>query len=669
MLYQDISEPKIEVRLDDDSEKYTITTSRLCLIIYKNRFRIEVFDFQGNLITESGGQTKDEFPTPYDSFPLGFIKDKASHRTYGVESFVLYPGEAVYGLGEHFKPVNKVGQSVGLWNFEGLGNTSGRVYKNIPFFMSSQGYGVFINESRPITFWVGSRETCKNQFAVEGDLLDYFFFFGPSFKTILNAYTDLTGKPHLPPMWSFGTWMSRISYFSQEQVSAVMHKLREMKFPCDVIHIDTGWFEKDWQCDWRFDPKRFPDPEAMFRQAHEMGFRICLWQLPYVLDETDRYPEAKKKGILARNNAPFAFLAMFPAHVIDFSNPDGVDWYQGLLASLLDLGADTIKTDFGEQVEPPMKFQKYDGRQMHNLFPLLYQKAAFEIIQKKKGSDNAVIWARSAYAGAQRYPVHWSGDNSSNYENLLSSLRGGLSLGLCGFTFWSQDTGGFVGVPAEEVYIRWVELSIFQSHMRFHGNPPQYKEPWNFSKETQDIVRRYLDLRYRLIPYLFSEAKVAAENGLPLLRHLVIEYQDDPTVFNIEDQFLCGRNLLIAPMLTKNDCRKVYLPQGTWYDFWTGERYMGRQWITVVAGLEKIPVFVRGGTVLPLAQAVQCTNELSCKDLTMRVYPDGTGQAALDFYTGSGSYQLSTQVEGRTMQNKCEPELPMITWELAESDS
>ncbi|PKM78921.1 MAG: hypothetical protein CVU88_08475, partial [Firmicutes bacterium HGW-Firmicutes-13] len=439
MIAKGIQEPGLAVQIEEQGDKYIISTSRLRLDIYKENFRIEVFDSRGNLITESGSKTKNEFPAAIDAFPLGFVRGKKNKRWYGVESFVLYPGEAVYGLGEQFGPLNKVGRTIGLWHIEGVGNTSGRVYKHIPFFMSTQGYGVFVNESRPITFWVGSRELCKNQIAIEGDLIDYFFFYGPSFKNILHNYTELTGKSPVPPKWSFGTWISRISYFSQKQVMQVAQRLRDMQFPSDVIHIDTGWFKKDWLCDWEFDKKRFPDPEKMFKDAKDMGFKISLWQTPYVMKETSVYKDAKKAGVLAKNNGPFVFLFVFPASPIDFSNPDAVAWYKEKLRKLLEMGASAIKVDFGEGIEPPMKFQKYDGRQMHNLYPLLYNKAAFEATEETLGKNKALIWARSAYAGSQRYPVHWSGDNSANHENLLCSLRGGLSFGLSGFTFWSQD--------------------------------------------------------------------------------------------------------------------------------------------------------------------------------------------------------------------------------------
>ncbi len=658
MLHGDITNPGLEVSLSEEADRYTITTSALRLEIYRKDFRIEVFDPDGRLITESGSDTKDEFPTPFDSFPLGFIHDRKSKRDYGVESFVLYPGEAVYGLGESYGPVNRVGKTVGFWNTEGLGNTSGRAYKYVPFFMSTQGYGVFVNESRPMTFWVGSRETCKNMFAVEGDLVDYFFFYGPSFKSILDTYTELTGKAPVPPKWTFGTWISRISYFSQEQVMAVARKLRDMRFPADVIHIDTGWFDEDWRCDWKFNSERFPDPKRMFAEAAEMGFRICLWQIPYVLKETAAYKDAKKAGALAKNCGPFVFLMMFEGSPIDFSSPAGVAWYKGKIKNLLEMGTATIKVDFGEGIEPPMRFAGGDGRLMHNLYSLLYQKAAFEAVEEVRGEGQGVIWARSGYAGAQRYPLHWSGDNSSNHENLLSSLRGGLNLGLSGFTFWSQDIGGFVGVPSEELYIRWTQLAMFQSHSRFHGNPPQYKEPWNFEDETQGVVRDFLNLRYRLIPYLYTESRVAAEGGLPLLRHMAIDFQDDPTVWNIEDQFMCGRNLLVAPILSRNNERRVYLPAGRWYDFWTGEAHEGGGWISREADLSTIPVYVAGGSILPLAEVAQCTDDLGYDNMTLKIYPDEDGKASYEIIDDDARLMIRGRLDAGKLALEVTPVAP-----------
>jgi len=662
MVVKSISDPGLALQMQEEPDRYLLSSPALRLAIYKDHFRIEISDARGSLITTSGGQTRNMFPIAIDAFPLGFIKTKEIPRSYGVENFVLAPGEAVFGLGEQYGSVNKVGGTIGFWNTEGSGNTSGRNYKHIPFFMSTQGYGVFINESRPITCWVGSRETCTHQIAIEGDLIDYYFMYGPAFTTILNIYTDLTGKAAVPPKWSFGTWVSRMTYFSQTEVMEVAKKLREMRFPSDVIHIDTGWFERDWVCDWRFDKQRFPDPERMFREARQMGFRICLWQMPYVIEGTDVYREAQKRKFLAKKKGPFLFVFAFPASPIDFSNPKAVEWYQGKLRHVLRMGPSALKADFGEGIEPSMRFQKYDGRQMHNLYPLLYNRAAFDAVKETTGEG--IIWARSAYAGSQRYPVHWSGDNSANFENLLSCLRGGLSLGLSGFTFWSQDTGGFVGIPADGLYIRWTQLAVFQSHMRFHGTQPRFREPWQFGPETQRIVRNYLELRYRLIPYLYTEAQVAAAGGLPLLRHLVIDFQGDPTVYNIEDQFMTGRALLVAPILTRNNSRRVYLPAGIWYDFWTSERIEGGRWITREADIETIPVYVRGGTILPLAVPAQCTDHLTAAGFTLKIYPDEQDEAAGEIVDGRHHVSLEARRKEQAIEVRVPPDIVNSVVEL-----
>lgn len=651
MIDGDITDPSLSTGFEETDDKYVITTGRLRVEVIRNPFAICVYDGEGRLITESGSRTKSEFPpSAIDSFPLGFYKNRGSRLTYACESFVLYPGEAIFGLGEQFGPVNKMGRTVSIWNNECLHSLSNRTYKNIPFFMSTQGYGVFINESRPATLWIGSREVCKNQIAVEGELLDYFFFYGPGFKQILNDYTNLTGKPAVVPKWTLGTWISRISYFSEKQVLKAAQTLREQRFPADVINIDTGWFEKDWHCDWQFDKDRFPDPGRMFDKLKDMGFRASLWNTPYVLKATSVYADAKKRRALAKNRAPFFFIMFYPARVIDFSRSEGVAWFKERLRPLFRYGAATMKTDFAEGVEPAMQFAAGDGRKMHNLLPLLYQKAAFEAVQEVHGEKEGVCWSRSAYAGSQRYPLHWGGDNSANYENLLPGLRGGLSLGLCGFSFWSHDTGGYLGVPSDELYIRWTAFSIFQSHIRYHGNPPNYKEPWNFSDKVKSVVRELLELRYQLIPYIYSECHSAAGAGLPVLRHMVIEHHDDPTVYSIEDQFYCGDRLLVAPVLSRNNSRRIYLPEGLWYDLFSAQRITGPCWIEREVALEEVPVFIRGGTIFPLGKAAQCTRDLSLDDLRLVVCPDEAGKAAYRVIDDGLEIELNAHDDNGVMQ-------------------
>jgi alpha-D-xyloside xylohydrolase len=408
-----------------------------------------------------------------------------------------------------------------------------------------------------------------------------------------------------------------MSYQSQQEVLDIAKTLRDKKFPADVINLDVSWFAKDWLCDWQFDPLRFPEPKAMCSQLHDSGFRLSLWQQPYVLKGTAPWQEASRLKLLASCDVPFSFCGQFEAAPIDFSKPEAVEWYKNrLLKPLLEAGVDVIKTDFGEGLQPGMQFAKGNGHALHNVYPLLYNQAAFEITKQVHGEDNAMVWGRSAYAGSQRYPVQWSGDNASTFGAMQASLRGGLCYGLSGFTFWSQDTGGFVGEPSDELMIRWTQLSIFQSHLRYHGCFP-FREPWQFSEQAQVIIREYLNLRYQLIPYLYSESIESAAAGLPLLRALVVDYQNDRSVHDVDDQFMCGTNILVAPIMQvmgeqrEETKRTHYLPEGLWYDLFSKEFLLGKQWVTRDYPLDRIPVWLKGGSVIPLGPLVQSTNELT----------------------------------------------------------
>jgi len=644
MVATDITDPDLDVALEEHADHYVLRTAALQLKVYREDFRTEVFDAAGHKITEAGGRQKTLFSTVLDSFPTGFIHDDETGHDFAIENFTLSPGEAVYGLGEQFSTLNKRGQTVGLWMIDGMGNTSGRTYKDIPFFMSTAGYGVFVNHTLPMTFFVGTRSYVHNLLAAEGDNLDYYFFYGPSLKTIAAAYTDLTGKSPVPPKWSFGLWVSRISYDSQDEVEETAARLRRDRYPADVIGIDTNWFKGEWQCDWRFGP-RFPDASGMFRTLRERNLRVSLWQWPYVCEHLDIFDEAQETGVLAKGGG-WDMLA-FKAHTIDMSDPKAVAWYQAQLRRLFGLGAAVIKVDFGEHVRDYEEFADYSGREMHNLYPLLYNKAAFEVSEEYFGKG--VVWARSAYAGSQRYPLHWSGDNSSTFENMLCSLRGGLSFGLSGFSFWSNDVGGFTGTPTDRLYVRWTQFGIFNSHMRLHGGGPRFREPWNYEPETQDIFRRMLELRYRFLPYLYSEAHDSARSSLPVLRPLVYEFQGDPTTFHIEDQFLFGRAVLVAPILTEEDDRKIYLPAGLWADAWTGEVIAGPAWIDYRADLDRVPFFYRGGYAVPFGPTMQYVDEHPLDPLTLHVVPDERGHAAYTMIDDDETLTVSAQLGDGTL--------------------
>lgn len=642
MVANDIRDEACKVELMEDENRYRLQTSKLSLHVYKTDFRIELYDSDGKKVTSTGGRTDNHFGIAFDSYPMGFVRDRRYKHWYAVNSFDLSHDESIYGLGEHFGPMNKVGETLRLWINEGVGNSTGRVYKTVPFYVSTRGYGVFFNHTHPMTFWVGSKEKSKVQVAVEEQKLDCYLFAG-NIKEVLNSYTSLTGRSPVPPKFSFGTWISRMSYTSQDEVLSVADTLREKQFPADVINLDVSWFKNDWECDWQFEPTRFPDHEAMCRKLHDSGFRLSLWQEPYVLKGTAPWREACDKKLLATSSVPFTFCGQFEAAPIDFTKPEAVEWYKNrLIKPLLEAGVDVIKTDFGEGIQPTMQFAGGTGHALHNVYPLLYNKAAFEVTKEVHGEENAMVWGRSAYAGSQRYPVQWSGDNASTFGAMQASLRGGLSYGLSGFTFWSQDTGGFVGEPTDEMMIRWTQLSIFQSHLRYHGCYP-FREPWQFSEEAQSIIREYLNHRYRLIPYLFSESIHSAAAGLPMLRPLVLDYQDDRTVHPLDDQFMCGRSILVAPVMREDASRTHYLPEGLWYDFFSKESLVGQRWITQDCPLERIPIWLKGGSIIPFGPVVQSTSELTNETpLEFVVLLDQNKNAAGKFQTSRDSSSTVT---------------------------
>ncbi len=660
MVCSDVTDDNCDVELVEDGDCYRLRTSKLQLVIHKTDFRVELFDAEGRKLTSLGGKTDNHFGIALDSFPIGFVRDRRYPNRYAVNAFDLAHDEAIYGLGEHFGPMNKVGETLRLWVHEGVGNSTGRIYKAVPFYVSTRGYGVFYNHTNPMTFWVGSRETSKVQVAVEDEKLDFYVFAG-DIKEVLGHYTALTGRSPVPPTYSFGTWISRMSYRSQQEILDVAARLRAGGFPADVIHMDVSWFAEDWKCDWQFDRSRFPDPESMCRRLHDDGFRFSLWQQPYVLRGTPQWDEARARGFVAETSVPFEFCGQFDAAPIDFTNPDAAAWYKDrLIRPLLEAGVDVIKTDFGEGIQPSMRFREGTGHAIHNVYPLLYNQAAYEVTRDVHGIENAMVWGRSAYAGSQRYPVQWSGDNAATYGSMQASLRGGLSYGLSGFTFWSQDTGGFVGEPTDELMVRWTQLSVFQSHLRYHGCYP-FREPWLFSEDAQRIIRDFLELRYRLVPHLVSESIQSAAAGLPLLRPLVVEHQDDRTVHDIDDQFLCGRDILVAPVMREESTRTHYLPEGIWYDFFTHHAESGLRWITQDCSLDRIPVWLRGGAVIPFGPVVQSTSELTAETpLEFVVLLDQEGRASRTFHLDrSRAYAITADTDEGKVSVRLPNDLPV----------
>lgn len=559
------------------------------------------------------------FPQQVESISLGYIeRNRIPHRC--IFSLHAKYDEKFAGTGERFAGMNLAGKTLVLENEDGQGVNNRRAYKNVPFYVSSKGYGLLIMTSCHVRLSLADISTRAAQGIIEDNILDLFFIGGKSIEEIVKNYRRITGFPRKMPVWSYGTWMSKMTYFSANETQKVAERLRKEKYPCDVIHLDTGWFKTDWKCEWEFNTERFPNPEEYIKKMREKGFRISLWQLPQVAEGTKHHKKALENSYIARrrttDRAASNFSKVEYSGSIDFTYPEAVKWYQKLLENLFDLGAAVIKTDFGEEIDMKADYFAMPAEKLHNLYALLYQKAAFEVSEKMVGKNEAMIWARAGWTGCQRYPVHWGGDSACTWDGLAGSIRGGLHLGLTGFAFWSHDVPGFHGLPnfmnsrpADDLYVRWTQVGVFTSHLRYHGT--SVREPYNYPKVAH-IVRKWLDLRYSLIPYLVHEGECATKTGYPILRALIFHHQNDPYCWHIDDEFYCGGSLLVAPILNSEGIRDIYLPKGTWIDFWTGEVIQGPILLKgVKMSLERMPVYAVAHSKVPVyPEIVQCTDDM-----------------------------------------------------------
>jgi len=602
--------------------KVSITTGALRIVVSLKPYRLEIRDRDSRKICGIGGPEKNNFRR-WDSCNTGIAYTAADGSPIALESFDLAYDECIYGLGEQFIKLNKVGQTIDLNMMDALGVTTPRSYKNIPFYVSNNGYGVFFNHSSLMTYWVGSMSSVDIQVAAEDDFLDYYVITG-DIKQVLAGYTGLTGKGSLPPKWTFGYWQSKISYTSAEETLEIARSMREHGIPCDVIHLDTHWYKEDWYCDLEFAKDRFPDPKAYLQEMAKLGIKISLWQLPYIPEGSQLFNDLKAVDGFVRNadggiyDCGFCFTPGFKGivGVVDYTNPEAIRVHQEAFRRLFHLGAKVIKTDFGEAA--PLDGVYHDGTpgsRMHNLYPLLYNEAIFSVTKEETG--DGVVWARSAWAGNQRYPLHWGGDSTPNFFNMLPQLEGGLSFGLSGFQFWSHDIGGFIGNTTDDLLIRWMQVGMFASHCRIHGLGD--RELYRFAPETERICGDYIRLRYRLMPYVYGSAMRCVGESLPMLRALVIEYQNDPNVWNMSDEYLFGDSLLVAPILTEDMRRKVYLPNGVWTDWWSKQRIAGPRWIEVDAGIETLPLYIREGAIIPMGPVMNYVDEFRVEKIDLYV--------------------------------------------------
>ncbi len=608
------SDASWRVQSGDSVVTYTSAFGRVR--ITRNPWSIELFDAKGTLLTQTQRLNEPRSFTPY--VPFSFLRRSRDIGRSTAATFELAPDEKIYGLGESFTRLNKRGQRVVAYIRDGMGAQSQVQYKSVPFFISSRGYAMFVHTSAPVTFDVGAEFDAHHTIYSGDELLDLFVFLGEP-KDLLTEYTAVTGRSPVPPLWSFGLWMSRITYKSEAEVRDVAAKLKQYRIPADVLHLDTGWFETDWRGDYLFSKTRFTDPAAMIRDLKKDGLRVSLWQYTYYTPKNALSRELIEQGLTVKDGGgrPAADDA-----VLDFTNPAAVAWYRGKLGPLLDMGVGAIKVDFGENA--PADGIYHSGRTgwyEHNLYPLRYNAAVYDLTKEKTG--DGIIWARSAWAGSQRYPLHWGGDAENTNSAMAASLRGGLSFGMSGFTYWSHDAGGFVARAPRDLYRRWLAFGVLTSHTRTHGAPP--REPWEYDDAMVVDFRRAVELKYALMPYIYAEAVESSARGWPMLRSLFFEHPDDPTSWLVEDEYMLGSRLLVAPLMDSSTTRKVYLPTGTWIDYQTRKVYEGARWHDITAGAIPIVLLVKNHTVLPHLAVAQSTSAMNWNDVELRVFSSGAG--------------------------------------------
>jgi alpha-D-xyloside xylohydrolase len=571
-----------EAELGRDEQQAWLKTGSLKVIVPTSGQWQFAFERDGKLLTQSEHKA------------VGLFTQDG--KRYLREQLSLQVGETVYGLGERFGAFVKNGQQVEMWNDDG-GTLSEYAYKNVPFYVTSQGYGVLVNHPGRVDYEVASHHVGRVQFSVEDNQLDYYLFGGPTMKNVLEQYTTLSGKPAALPEWSFGLWLSTsfTTNYNEQDILANIERMESLGIPISVFHFDCFWMKELTWSSFLWDERFFPDPEGMLQRIKAKGIRICLWINSYIAEASPLFAEGAEHGYLLHRPDGGTYQMDYwqaGSGVVDFSNPDACAWYASKLKRLMDMGVDTFKTDFGERIPTDVVyFNGGDPERMHNYYTYLYNQTVFNLLRETRGEGEAVVFARSTTTGGQKFPVHWGGDNSSTYPSMAETLRGGLSLGLCGYGYWSHDISGFNDTATPDLYKRWVAFGLLSSHSRLHGSSSA-RMPWLFDDEASDVLRFFTSLKQHIMPYLMDVAREATECGYPMLRSMVLEYPDDRTCRYLDTQYMLGSALLVAPVFNDYGEVSYYLPDGEWRNLLTGETTSGAKWRTETYDYFSLPLWV-----------------------------------------------------------------------------
>ena len=613
-------EEPVNAVIEETDETVSFTSGKLTAQVQKGEnWRVDYVAEDGRVLTSSAFRG------------MGRALDKDTGKTYMSDSLMLDVGECVYGLGERFAAYVKNGQSIDMWNADG-GTASEQTYKNIPFYMTNRGYGVFVEDTSDVSFEVASEKVERVQFSAEGETIVYDVIYGGTPKAVLDGYTALTGRPALLPAWSFGLWLSTsfTTNYDEKTATSFIQGMADRDIPLSVFHFDCFWMKGFNWCDFTWDEETFPDPVGMLKRYHDRGLHLCCWINPYIGQASPLFREGMEHGyLLKKTNGDVWQTDLWQAGmgILDVTNPDARAWYCDHLRKILRMGVDCLKTDFGERI-PVRDIAYFDGKDplhMHNYYTFLYNKMVFDLLKEERGEGEAILFARSATAGSQQFPVHWGGDNSASYVSMAETLRAGLSMSHSGFGFWSHDISGFEQTAPADVYKRWAAFGLLSSHSRLHGSS-SYRVPWLFDEESCDVVRKFTRLKCRLMPYLYGAAVEAHEQGTPMMRPMMLEFPDDPACDTLDRQYMMGESLLVAPVFHADSHVDYYLPDGLWTSLLDGRKVQGGHWQKETHDFLSLPLMVRPGTVLPMGKHDDRPDYDYTDGLELHVYQLAEGQ-------------------------------------------
>ena len=668
LIVMDVSHG-VSLSVQETLDAVSFRTSAAEIRVHRGSWGMQFRNAKGELVLAENPLDVDGLGR-WAGLPLGFVlDDKRVVRT--THAFGLRADEHLYGLGEKFTALDKTGQRMVSWNVDALGSTSERSHKNIPLLLSTYGYGLFLDTTACVKWDLGAVSCQSYTIQVDAPLIDAYILLGDSPSDILAQYADLTGHAPVPPKWSFGLWVSSGgTYRDRASMEQLVDGLARHDLPADVIHVDPWWMRWRKYCDFQWNELAFPKPAEFIQRLHADGLKLCLWEHPYVSVESDLFTEGKEKGYFVRRPDGEVYIIAYglslaplpdgvvreasakeswnaPVAVIDLTHPGAYEWFKDLHRPVLRMGADVFKTDFGEDIPADAVFHNgATGATMHNLYPLLYNRAVTEVTLEERGEG--LVWSRSGTAGNQRYPVCWSGDPAADFQSLACTIRGGLSAGLSGIPFWSNDIGGYRGRPSPRLFVRWAQFGLLCSHSRMHGDSP--REPWRFGNEALAIVREYVKLRYRLFPYLYSCAHEASRTGMPVIRAMPLAFPRDPTCSIADLQYLLGPFLLVAPVTDESEHRRVYIPEGGWVDYWTDEPVFGPRWVDVRAPLERLPLFVRAGALIPTMRDARRIPDGWLDPIVLDVYPGADVEYAIEEDLVVSRWSMKHEMSRLTME-------------------